>query len=77
VSGSRSSLTDRMDGSVCRHVSDPFNDVFGEENPFVFFFAANRVVIDSVDNISWVQGCSVREPKDVYKFVSEYFRVDR
>lgn len=78
MSGTDSILTDRLGGSICRQFAEEFHDVFGEENPFVFFFAAGRIVVDGVDNldIRWMDAGSVREPEDIYEFVGEYIHVD-
>ena len=52
---------DRLDGQRCRQVSEPFNDVFREEHPLVFFFAPDRVVVDRADDpdVCRMHGCSV------------------
>lgn len=72
-------LSDRLNGSISRLVAEAFHDVFGEEDPSVFFFAANRVIVDGVDNqdIGWMHGGSVRELEDVYELVSEYIHINR
>jgi len=60
-----------------RQLTEVFHDVFGEEHGAIFLFVSNRVIVNGVDDMDfgWVYDRAVREPKDVYKLVSEYGRV--
>lgn len=75
---SDSTLTDRSEGSIHRQLAEALHDVFGEEHPLGFFFAANRVIADKVDNmdVGRMDSYSVRKSKDIYEFVSKYVHVN-
>lgn len=73
-------MTDRLYGSMCRQLAEACHDVFGEENPPIFFlFVANRVIANRVDNteIRWMDCRVVGEPKDVDEFVNKDVNLHR